>query len=213
MHPQTFIKTFWKREFKPQIFVAMSFNQRYKARYEGIFVPAINGINYGGVPLQPYRVDISKSGDSILTEIMDGIAHSQMVLADLSSVGKDSVTGIPYRNSNVMYEVGIALASRQSSEVLLVRDDEDKFLFDVSTVPHLKMDFSDKLKAVIRLRNELIARLNERNFMNDARAKIAISGLSSEEVIAINSIPDLSEDKIWGFRKTGTVNFNEMIAI
>lgn len=51
-----------------------------------------------------------------------------MVLADVSSIGKDNVTGEAFRNGNVMYEVGLALACRHSSEVLLIRDDNDKFL-------------------------------------------------------------------------------------
>lgn len=70
----------------------------------------------------------------MLTDIMDGIAHSLMVLADVSTAGKDQNTGEPYRNGNVMYEVGLALACRQPAEVLLIRDDRDRFLFDVSTI-------------------------------------------------------------------------------
>lgn len=84
--------------------------------------PAIRSISVDVISLEPCRVDISKSGDSILTEINDGIAHSQMVLADVSSMGKDSVTGKPYRNGNVMYELGLALACCHYSEVLLIRD-------------------------------------------------------------------------------------------
>jgi hypothetical protein len=56
--------------------------------------------------LQPYWVDVSKTGNSILTDIMNGIAHSRMVVADVSSIGKDSKTSESYRNANVMYEVG-----------------------------------------------------------------------------------------------------------
>jgi hypothetical protein len=37
-----------------------------------------------------------------------------------------------------MYEVGIALACRHSSEILLIKDDHDKRLFDTSTIPHLR---------------------------------------------------------------------------
>ena len=66
--------------------------------------------------------------------------HSQRV----DGLGKDSVSGRPYRNGNVMYEVGLALACRHSSEVLLVRDDHDAFLFDVSTIPHTTINFANK---------------------------------------------------------------------
>src|SRR6266542_3542020 len=139
MHPNVFLKTFWRMELKPQVFVAMSFSERYQKRFDDVIAPAISTIAVGGVPLEPHRVDLSKTGDSILTDIMEGIAHSQMVIADVSSVGKDSVTGDPYRNGNVMYEVGIALACRQPQEILLIREDNDRFLFDVSTIPHMRL--------------------------------------------------------------------------
>ena len=74
--------------------------------------------------------------------------HSQRV----DGLGKDSVSGRPYRNGNVMYEVGLALACRHSSEVLLVRDDHDAFLFDVSTIPHTTINFANKSVAIDALR-------------------------------------------------------------
>jgi hypothetical protein len=85
MHPNVFLKTFWRMDLKPQIFVAMSFASRYDDRFKSIIAPAIRAIRINDVPLEAYRVDTSKSGDSILTDIMEGIAHSQMVLADVST--------------------------------------------------------------------------------------------------------------------------------
>src|SRR5438552_2510987 len=142
MHPNAFLKTFWQPALRPQVFVAMSFSPTYQKRFDDVIKPAIEAIAINGVKLTAYRVDLSKTGDSILSDIVDGIAHSQMVVADVSSIGKDSVTGDSYRNGNVLYEVGIALACRMPSEVLLIRDDNDKFLFDVSTIPHQKLDFT-----------------------------------------------------------------------
>ena len=107
MHPQAFLKTFWRLELRPQVFVAMSFAQEYQDRFDTVIAPAIQSIPMGGdTYLEAHRVDLSRTGDSILTDIIDGIAHSQLVLADISSVGKDSKTGHSYRNGNVMYEVG-----------------------------------------------------------------------------------------------------------
>lgn len=170
-------------ELKPQIFVAMSFDDKYKPRFNDIIAPAIHSIKVGGVSLEPYRVDLSKTGDSILTDINDGIAHSQLVLADVSSsVGKDSITGEPYRNANVMYEVGLALACRQPTEVLLIRDDRDKFLFDVSTIPHTTIDFTDKDLAIKTLKEELEARIKERDYINDACVQLAVARMCKQEV-------------------------------
>ena len=107
-------------------------------------------------------------------------------------------SGYPYRNSNVMYEVGLALACRQSTEVLLVRDDHDRFLFDVSTIPHATINFTDKTKAIQILQGELIARLNERNFINDARVELAIASLSMEEATVLKKFADLPITAGWG---------------
>lgn len=144
---------------------------QYQRRFDTIVAPAVSSITYGSERLTAYRVDLSKTGDSIVTDIVDGIAHSQLVLADVSTIGKDSVAGIPYRNGNVMYEVGVALACRHPSEVLLVRDDEDKFLFDVSSIPHMEVDFTNTGAAIDSLREALLARLRERQFVYDARVE------------------------------------------
>jgi hypothetical protein len=160
----------------------MSFDPRYLRRFERIFTPAISGIHIGNLVLETLRVDLSKTGDPILTEIVDGMAHSQMVVADVSVTGKDSVTGKSYRNANVLYEVGIALACRQSSEVLLVRDDTEEFLFDLSVVPHKTIDFTKETLAIEILRSDIVQRLKQRTLINDARVDIAISTLTPEGI-------------------------------
>lgn len=197
MNPNTFLKTFWQMELKPQVFVAMTFEADYQSRYDEVIAPAIRSL-VNKTPLEPYRVDTSQSGDCILTKISDGIAHSQLVLADVSSVGKDSKTGHPYRNGNVMYEVGLALACRQPSDVLLIRDDHDDFLFDVSTVPHLTIDFTDTNAARQKLLEELSKRLKEQQFVNDARVQIAFASLSGEEVILLKQMKELGPNGVLG---------------
>ena len=182
MNPQLFLRTFWRFEPKPQIFVAMSFDKKYDERYYNIISPAIKMIEIDGIHLEPYRADLSKTGDSILTDIIDCIAHSQLILADVSVVGCDSITGKPYRNSNVMYEVGLALSCRQSSEVLLIRDDNNEFLFDLSTVPHLTIDFNIQNKAIDILTRELNNRIDERNLIEDVRVRIIAESLTADDI-------------------------------
>jgi hypothetical protein len=80
-----------------------------------------------------------------------------------------------------MFEVGVALACRQPSEVLLVRGDHDQFLFDVSAVPHLTLNFDDEPVAVATLRDALAERLAYRNYLNDARTQIAFKSLTDDE--------------------------------
>jgi hypothetical protein len=133
-----------------------------------------------------------------------------MVLADVSTVGRDAVTGIPYRNGNVMYEVGIALACRHTQDVLLIRDDHDKFLFDVSTIPHMRLDFTDTEQARVRLSEELTNRLREQKLMEDARVKLAIAGLSAEELSALRNMAEYSPSTVWGRPDKGVVDFFAM---
>ncbi len=201
MHPNSYLRTFWRAEIRPEIFVAMSFESVYVDRFKKVIEPAIGSITYHGQRLKARRVDLSKSGDSILTEISDGIAHSAMVLADVSSMGRDSKSGIPYRAGNVMYEVGIALASRQPSEVLLVRDDKDPFLFDVSTVPHMHLDFGDVEPSRTALTAELIARLKETDHIHDARLAIAVASLTSMERKVLEGVAKYEMNQVFWFNQ------------
>lgn len=205
MHPNSFLQTFWRLELKPQVFVAMSFAPQYQERFDKVIAPAIRLVVVNGESLTPCRVDLSKSGDSILTEINDGIAHSRLVLADVSSMGKDSVTGHSYRNGNVMYEVGIALACRQPHEVLLIRDDNDKFMFDVSTIPHKHLNFANHAQAMSDLHQELLGRLREAAHLNDARVQRAIAGLSGGEIGLLKYMASLAPQTAWGRENEGDV--------
>ena len=181
----------------------MSFAPEYEVRYRDVIKPAIESLMVKGQMLQAYRVDISKSGDSILTDIMEGIAHSQMIVADLSAIGRDSKSGHSYRNGNVMYEVGIALACRQSEEVLLVRDDEDRFLFDVSTVPHMKLDFTDPPRARRLLNAQLTERLRAQTYVRDARVHRALAALTPGELGILRNHAHLDENVAWGWKDEG----------
>lgn len=213
MHPQAFLKTFWRMELRPQVFVAMSFTPQYQSRYDSVIAPAIDSVTHGTERLKPYRVDLSKSGDSILTDIVDGIAHSQLVLADVSTIGKDSVSGVPYRNGNVLYEVGIALACRHPSEVLLVRDEEDKFLFDVSSIPHMKIDFTNAAVAMNDLKEALQARFRERQLVYDVRVELAVASLTNDEVTMLKSVADHPPNIFGGRPDTGSVDFFGLASI
>jgi hypothetical protein len=134
---------------------------------------------------------------------MDGIAHSLMVLADVSTVGNDSKTGHAYRNANVMYEVGVALACRQSSEVLLIRDDRAPFLFDVSVVPHKHLDFADSAVALKLLSDELVLRLKEINRLEDSRVKLAIDSLTSQEHQLLSLSKKYGTKQLFWFKQEG----------
>ena len=151
MYPQQFLSLFPPFPIEPRVFVAMSFEQRFARRWEDVIQPAIQA-----VPLEPFRVDSSEVNDSILTEILDGIATSRLVFADISPLTSD------IRNANVMYEVGIAHAARAPQEVILFRDDDRPLPFDVTNARVKRYDpDSDPEGARSSLTSALLGALSE----------------------------------------------------
>jgi DNA-binding MarR family transcriptional regulator len=195
MHPNTYLKSFWRSEILDQVFVAMSFRECYHKRYTDIIRPAIEDELIEGYSLKAYRVDNLKTVDSILTDICDGIAHSRIILADVSVIDEGRNTNLQFRNGNVMYEVGIALASRQPSEVLIIRDDSDKILFDVSTIPHIQINFSNSVEAVTTLREKLHDRVKETSLLEDARLRIAAQSLTPKEFQILTDLSKLGPNR------------------
>ena len=189
MHPRVFLDSFWRNDIANEVFVAMSFDARYEARWNNIFRPAIECEPFGQLVLKAVRVDIRRSGDSILTEINHGIAHSQLVLADISVTDRWSTdSGERWlRNGNVMYEVGIALACRQPVEVILIRDDSEHLLFDVSHIPVLTFDPSQADASAKMIRSAIADRLRERDLRKDLRVNQIVESLSQFEVNLIRT--------------------------
>ena len=71
MHPRIFLDSFWRNDISNEVFVAMSFKPEFERRWTDIFQQAIEQVSVEGQQLKAVRVDIRKSGDSILTEIMN----------------------------------------------------------------------------------------------------------------------------------------------
>jgi len=105
------------------VFVGMSFHSDAHARWRQIIEPAITNAQ-----LQAYRVDARYVGDSILTDILNGIRNARLLLFDITSEGSG------YSNGNVMYELGIAHATRLPEEILIIRCDRERLLFDISSI-------------------------------------------------------------------------------
>jgi len=204
MHPNAYLRTFWRMELRPTVFVAMSFADTYQDRYERVIRAAIEDEQLCGLGLTAHRVDVAKSGDSILTDIVDGIAHARLVLADVSVVGNDSRTGRAYRNGNVLYEVGVALSCRLPGDVLLIRDDHERFLFDLSTIPHMTLDFTSP-SAIGELRRHLADRIRTQQMAQDARIEMAVRTLTPTEVQALLRLLEIAVTGHMRWTVDGTV--------
>lgn len=132
MYPLHYANLFPPFPRNEKVFVAMSFASQFNHRWENVIKPGVNRVEINGVKLEAYRVDVSVVGDSILTEVLQGITNARLVLADLSTLHVLNDTAC--RNANVLYEVGIAQALRMPEEVLLFRSDRDRLLFDLANV-------------------------------------------------------------------------------
>ena len=130
MHPHTFFSTLFHFDKREEVFVIMSFAPEFNRRWERVIEPAISQ----ELRLRPNRVDDNDSGESVVHDIMDGIAHSRVVLADISSSTMSDRRGQtwPQRNGNVMWELGIAHVMRLPDEVIVVRSDDDPSIFDLT---------------------------------------------------------------------------------
>ncbi len=191
MHPNSFLNSFWRLERRPEVFVAMPFADRFNARFNDVIAPAIRDCG-----LEVNRVDQSKSGDSVITQIIDGISHAEIVLADISVLGE--LDERPIRNANVLYEVGLAHAIRLPEEVLLVRDDREQMLFDVSVIPVLQIEFDETGRARTRIASEIDARRLERQSIYDKRVAALADRLSIEELQLIADRGAMGLDEGWG---------------
>jgi hypothetical protein len=132
MYPATYFGLFPAFPRDDRVFVAMSFDRRFTRRWKTVIEPAVAECTYEDRKLKAYRVDARQVSDSILTDILQGISQSRLVLADISTVRR--VGRRFFRNANVMYELGLAHAVRLPEEVLVFRSDHDALPFDTANV-------------------------------------------------------------------------------
>jgi hypothetical protein len=76
MYPNEFFSLFPPFPRTNRAFVAMSFDATFGARWERVIRPGIEAVVRNGVPLQPFRVDLSRKSDAILTEILRAVSDS-----------------------------------------------------------------------------------------------------------------------------------------
>jgi hypothetical protein len=132
MFPRNYFGLFPPFPRENKVFVAMSFDEEFKPRWETVIAPAIRSVAITDVPLEPHRVDTRLIGDSILTEILGGITNDRLIFADVTTLARIDSRAI--RNGNVMYEIGLAHSVRLPEEVLIFRSDSDPLLFDVTNI-------------------------------------------------------------------------------
>jgi hypothetical protein len=128
MYPREFFDTFWRGSLRKEVFVAISFADEFTDIWTEAIRPAI----VSDVGMVDNRVNTSVLSGSVITKILDGVAHATLIFADISIMKKGSWRG--QRNGNVMYELGIAHAIRPPTDVVVVRNDRKEINFDVAGI-------------------------------------------------------------------------------
>src|SRR5690348_8752362 len=111
MHPRYLRELIDRSSYQPRVFVIMSFAPEFERRFKSVIAPAIESVQLDGRAMEVHRVDQTSVSDSIIVEIVEGVARDRIVFADISTIG--SIEERPVRNGNVMYELGLAHAMRR----------------------------------------------------------------------------------------------------
>ncbi len=138
MYPREYFDTYWRGDLKNEVFVIMSFAPEFQPVWEQAIRPAIE-VDTDGSPFA-HRVDATVLAGSIITEILDGIAHAKLVFADISVCTSGRWKG--QRNGNAMYELGLAHGLRRPQELVVVRSDYEEINFDIAAIKIQDYDLS-----------------------------------------------------------------------
>lgn len=183
MYPKIYTDLFREFSRKPEVFVAMPFSKAFDVRWKLIFKPAISSCN-----LTPYRVKERFVSESIPVDILDGINRAKCLLFDISN----EETGHP--NSNVMYELGIAHATRLPEEVIIIRDDKSKNVpFDIKHIRWNEFSPQKINKSITKVKKLLKSALKEINLTKDRMIEKVWSSLDPEMVEFLEVIRDYYE--------------------
>lgn len=185
MYPATYFNLFPAVPFRPRVFVAISFAPPFVARLERVIEPAIRATNFNGVALAPNRVNVSQISDSILTAILEGVSSDVLFFADITTMSVHD--GRSIRNSNVLYEVGIAHALRPPEQVLLFRSDDDSMLFDIANVRVNRYDpDGDPTGATEKVRSAISDALAEHDLIKTRAVRQAYERLDAHAAILLS---------------------------
>jgi len=127
---KVFFENFWETEQKNVLFVLMPFDKNLDNKFQKIDAIARKiGLD------KAERIDRDLTSDFIPIKILDGIANSKILLFDLSDdPGQRSCKQV---NGNVLYELGVAKAIREDSDILIIRDAKSRseIPFNIKQLP------------------------------------------------------------------------------
>lgn len=195
MYPRDYFALFPSVPEVPKVFVAISTETRFHPRLRDVIDPVVRSLNYNGTPLVPHVVAASVVNDSILTEILEGIGRSVLFLADITTIGHIGARAV--RNSNVIYELGLAHAMRRPEQVIVMRSDADALDFDFAGVRATFYPVDEKPEEAKRvLHSALSGALREVNLCRAHAVEIASRSMDFDlQVLIMKAIAALEGEE------------------
>jgi len=197
MYPREYFDTYWRGDLRDEVFVIMSFADEFTQVWLNAIKPAIDK-DTNGRPFA-HRVDATVLAGSIITEILDGIAHAKLIFADVSVCAGTSWQG--QRNGNVMYELGLAHALRHAQELVVVRSDQEDINFDIAGIKiqnYKKSNLGEARKTFAKLLNGAMSELDSVKQLRVVRAA------ESLDVDTLELMISCGKDDYFSVRKATT---------
>ena len=116
MYRKWFFEQFWEGDQRDVLYVFMPFSEFPILKFDLIKKAAEDHFREGAD-----RADCSEGSNVIMTDVMNGIANSKMLLFDLSDDPKHSLDCKEKICQNVLYELGMAHIIREPEDIILIR--------------------------------------------------------------------------------------------
>jgi len=183
MYPKFYTDLFREFPRTPEVFVAMPF-KGFEKRWKSIFKPAIKSFN-----LKPYRVKQRFVSDSIPMDIINAINRAMFLLFDISNENTEKP------NPNVMYELGIAHATRLPEEVIIVRDSCSKSSpFDINHIRWNEFSPQKINQSITKIKRLINHSRKEIDFAKDLIINKTLNALDPEMIEFIGTLKDYYEE-------------------
>lgn len=138
MSHKIFIENFWEPEQEDILYVFMPFDTSFDEKYKTI-EEATRIAGFKGKTAE--RVDKTVQADQIYIKIIHKIANSKMLLFDLSDDPEVPCGCKKHANSNVIWELGVALSIREQQDIVIIKEKSNSELpFNIRQILHNEYD-------------------------------------------------------------------------
>lgn len=161
-------------------FVIMPFKKEFEEIYGEICQVCID------LKIECKRTDEMYSSKSIVETILERIAKSEIIIADLSE-----------KNSNVYYELGVAHSLRDEDTVILITSDKENSPFDINHRYILAYDSRNLMKFKSDLKRRIVFSRNISRKKEFFKSYLSNNGIKKGEIESFIDVSDkLSQPKL-----------------